>query len=911
VEDTDIGAKSLFLASLSGIRIWPHNRKERESEEMMEKIYDPHKIERECYSDWTEKGYFKAEGVSEKPPFSMVIPPPNVTGSLHMGHALNNTLQDIVTRFKRMAGFNTLWAPGMDHAGIATQNVVERELAKEGITRDMLGRDKFVERVWEWKKQSGGTIIEQLKRLGASCDWSRERFTMDEGLSKAVREVFVRLFQEGLIYRGDYIVNWCPRCETALSDIESEHEETKGFLYHIEYPLAEGEGTLTVATTRPETMLGDTAVAVNPKDERYAKYVGKYVIVPIINRKVPVIGDAYVDTAFGTGVLKVTPAHDLNDFEIGRRCGLEVVKVIDEKGMMNDATLHYKGMDRFECREKIVEELRGMGLLRKTEPYNLGVGKCYRCKTVVEPTLSLQWFLKMKPLAEPAIEAVKAHRVKIIPEMWEKVYFEWMENIRDWCISRQIWWGHRIPVWYCDSCNTMHVSVEDLSLCPGCGGALRQESDVLDTWFSSGLWPFTTLGWPEETDHLKTFYPTSLLITGFDILFFWVARMIMMGIRFMGDVPFREVYIHALVRDAEGKKMSKSKGNVIDPLIMIDQYGTDAFRFSLTMLAAQGRDILLSEERVEGARNFVNKIWNASKLAFSFMEDLRPASGKEKSRYLPDRWIRSRAEKMIREVTDSIDTYRFNDAATGLYTFVWHEFCDWYLELIKPNLYGKVTDFDSEVTRNTLLRTLTDIVKLLHPIMPFVTEELYKRLPARDAESIMIAPFPVFDEGEVDEEAEEQMDMLMGVIDSVRNIRGETGIAPHVKVTAVIRTSQHRPLLEAYGYYIKELARIEELSFTEGDAPEQAAIALYKGVEVFIPLKGVIDISMELGRIGKELVKIEGEMEKIRNKLNNEAFRSKAPEEVIAKNEAQYKNLGEKGEKLKMSRKVLEGLAGS
>ncbi len=878
---------------------------------MMEKVYDPHKIEQEWYDVWTKKGYFKAEGVSSKPPFSMVIPPPNVTGSLHMGHALNNTLQDIVTRFKRMAGFNALWVPGMDHAGIATQNVVERELAKEGMTRDMLGREKFIERVWEWKKQSGGTIIEQLKRLGASCDWSRERFTMDAGLSRAVREVFVRLFNEGLIYRGDYIINWCPRCETALSDLEAEHEETKGFLYYIRYPLADGTGTLTVATTRPETMLGDTAVAVNPNDERYGKYVGQYVTVPIVGRKIPVIGDTYVDTAFGTGVLKVTPAHDLNDFEIGRRCNLEVVKVIDEKGLMNEAALHYQGMDRFECRQKIVEELDEKGLLEKTEPYNLGVGKCYRCKTVVEPTLSLQWFLKMKPLAEPAIEAVRSHKVRIIPENWEKVYFEWMENIRDWCVSRQIWWGHRIPVWYCDKCNKMYVSVEDLTVCEECKGELRQESDVLDTWFSSGLWPFTTLGWPEKTDDLKTFYPTSLLVTGFDILFFWVARMIMMGIRFMDDVPFSEVYIHALVRDAEGKKMSKSKGNVIDPLVMIDEFGTDAFRFSLTMLAAQGRDILLSEERVEGARNFVNKVWNASKLAFTFMEGMEPApyAAKVRSSYLPDRWIRSRAQKVIREVTSSIDTYRFNDAATGLYTFVWHEFCDWYLELIKPNLYGKVTSFDGDVTKNTLFRTLTDILKLLHPITPFITEELYGRLPAREAESIMIAPFPVFDEGEVDEESESAMDMIMGVVDTVRNIRGETGIPPHVKVSAIIKAHEFRPLFEEYGYYVKELAKIENLSFTDADQPGQAAIGIYKGVEVFVPLKGVIDVSKELARIGKELAKAEDDMQKIQNKLNNQAFRAKAPEEVIAKNEIQYRSLEAKKEKLMVSKKVLEGLA--
>jgi len=777
---------------------------------MMDKVYNPHAIEEKWYRFWVEKGFFTAEGRSPKPSFSMVIPPPNVTGSLHMGHALNNTLQDIVTRFRRMAGFNALWLPGTDHAGIATQNVVERELAKEGKTRETLGREAFIERVWQWKEQSGNTIIEQLKRLGCSCDWSRERFTMDEGLSRAVREVFVRLYNEGLIYRDNYIINWCPRCKTALSDLEAEHEETNGHLYHIRYPLAEGTGYLTVATTRPETMLGDTAVAVNPDDERYGKYVGQYVILPIMDKKVPVIGDSYVDTSFGTGVLKVTPAHDLNDFEIMKRHHLEVVKVIDDDGKMNENAVHYKGTDRFECREKIIRELDEKGLLEKIEPYNLGVGKCYRCKTIVEPSLSLQWFLKTKPLAQPAIEAVRSQRVRIIPEMWEKVYFEWMENIRDWCISRQIWWGHRIPVWYCDRCNKTYVSVDNIDTCQDCKGKLRQESDVLDTWFSSGLWPFTTLGWPDNTDDLKTFYPTSLLITGFDILFFWVARMIMMGLKFMGDVPFRDVYIHALVRDAEGKKMSKSKGNVIDPLIIMDRYGTDSFRFILTLLAAQGRDVLLSEERIEGTRNFVNKVWNASKLALTFLQDSEVAPETKRSSYLPDVWIRSRTQKVIREVTESINTYRFNEAASSLYSFIWHEFCDWYLELIKPNLYGKVKTFDAGATRSVLYRTLTDIVKLLHPIMPFVTEEIYQRLPGRDTESVMTSAFPLFNEAELDEESEANMATIMGVIDVVRNIRGETGIAPNVKIGVVIRANGRQSLLRTYEYYMKDLARIEK-----------------------------------------------------------------------------------------------------
>ncbi len=874
----------------------------------MENTYDPHAIEKKWYALWIEKGYFTAGKDSSAPSFSMVIPPPNVTGSLHMGHALNNTLQDIVTRFHRMSGFNALWLPGMDHAGIATQNVVERELAKEGLHRDEVGREKFIDRVWEWKAQSGGTIIEQLKRLGCSCDWSRERFTMDEGLSRAVREVFVRLYNEGLIYRDNYIINWCPRCKTALSDLEAEHEETKGFLYYIHYPLANGEGHLTVATTRPETMLGDTAVAVNPKDPRFGKYVGQDVILPIVGKNIPVIGDSYVDMEFGTGALKVTPAHDVNDFEIMRRHNLEILRVIDEEGKMNENAIHYKGQDRFECREKIVEELKEKGFLEKLEPYNLGVGKCYRCKTVVEPALSLQWFLKMKPLTEPAIEAVRDHRVRIIPEMWEKVYFEWMENIKDWCISRQIWWGHRIPVWYCNACNEIHVSVDTPDKCAKCGGALRQESDVLDTWFSSGLWPFTTLGWPDQTDDLKKFYPTSLLITGFDILFFWVARMIMMGIKFMKDVPFRDVYIHALVRDAEGKKMSKSKGNVIDPLVIINQFGTDAFRFTLTMLAAQGRDVLLSEERIEGSRNFVNKVWNASKLTFMLMGDEKPSLTASRSSFLPDRWIRSRAQKVINEVKASIEEYRFNDTANTLYTFIWREFCDWYLEMIKPNLYGKVNVFDTAVTRSTLYRTLSEILRLLHPIMPFVTEEIYQRLPGDKTESIMIAPFPASDESEIDEVSETQMETIMGVIDVIRNIRGETGIAPNVKVEAVVRAGNQASLLESYEYYIKELAKVETLRFIDGSAPEHAAVGVFKGIEVFVPIKNLINVAKELGRIEKEIGKINEESERISKKLSNTSFREKAPEEVIAKNEEAFAELKTKREKLETSRKMLESI---
>ncbi len=875
---------------------------------MIDKVYNPRQVEQKWYAFWMEKGYFKAESTSGKPAFSIVIPPPNVTGVLHMGHALNNTLQDAVVRFKRMLGFNSLWVPGMDHAGIATQNVVEREMLKEGLRPENLGRDAFIDRVWEWKRKSGGVIIEQLKRLGASCDWSRERFTMDEGLSRAVREVFVRLYEEGLIYRGDYIINWCPRCRTALSDVEVEHEETKGHLYYIKYPVAEGKGFVTVATTRPETMLGDTAVAVNPEDTRYQSLIGKDLILPLAEKKIPLIGDPYVDMAFGTGALKITPGHDFNDFEIGRKHGLAVVKVIDEHGKMNENAYAYAGMDRFEARERILEDLRARDLLEKIEDYPLVVGRCYRCKTIVEPLVSLQWFVRTKPLAGPAIDAVRSHRVAIIPDMWEKVYFDWMENIKDWCISRQIWWGHRIPVWYCDACNEVYVSREDVAACARCKGPVRQESDVLDTWFSSALWPFSTLGWPDDTEDLKTFYPTSLLVTGFDILFFWVARMIMMGLHFMGDVPFREVYIHALVRDAEGKKMSKSKGNVIDPLSMMDKYGTDAFRFTLAMLAVQGRDVLLSEERIEGSRNFVNKIWNASRLIAGLMENVIFTPDAKESSFLPDRWIRSRLQKVTREVSEAINTYRYSDAAHSIYGFVWHEFCDWYLELVKPNLYGKVTAFDASATASTLRAVFLSILKLLHPLMPFITEEIFQRLPHKEEESIMIAPFPRLQEEQIDEESESRMGVIMGIIDAVRNIRGEMGFAPSARIDVQIRADGEKPLIEAYEYYIKELARVADITYIDDKAPERAAIGLYKDIEVYVPIKDPEIIHKEHARVEKELTKVTGDIERVFNKLNNRDFREKAPEAILAKEEASYAELRARRDKLVASRKMLEEL---
>jgi valyl-tRNA synthetase len=680
--------------------------------EAIPKGYEPKDVEDRWYTYWEENHLFKAEPKSDKEPYCIVIPPPNVTGSLHMGHALNNTLQDILCRFKRMKGYNVLWQPGTDHAGIATQNVVEKDLARRGLDRHQIGREAFIEEVWEWKKKYGGMILNQLKRLGCSCDWSRERFTMDEGLSRAVREVFVKLYEDGLIYRGDYIINWCPRCRTALADLEVEHEEMDSFLYYILYPFENREGGLIVATTRPETLLGDTAVAVNPKDKRYRDLEGTLVILPVLNKPIPVILDKYVDMAFGTGALKITPAHDINDFEIGNAHQLERIRVIAEDGTMNEMAGPYQGMDRFECREKILDDLKSDGLLKKIEPYRNAIGHCYRCKTMIEPLLSKQWFVKTGPLAERAMRAVKERKTVIVPSNWEAVYFEWMNNIRDWCVSRQIWWGHRIPAWYCQDCGEVVVTRETPKECSSCHSRnLVQETDVLDTWFSSALWPFSTLGWPDQTQELKTFYPTTTMVTGFDILFFWVARMMMMGLQFMGDIPFRDVYIHALVRDAYGKKMSKSKGNVIDPLDILDQYGTDAFRFTLAALAAQGRDIKLSEERISGYRHFVNKIWNSARLVLMNAEEETQSPPDEAVYSLPERWILSRLHSVSGEITKAVEAYRFNDGANLCYQFVWHEFCDWYLEMAKLGLYGENEQI-RDSSRDILQKALMAVLKL-------------------------------------------------------------------------------------------------------------------------------------------------------------------------------------------------------
>ncbi len=877
----------------------------------LDKKYDPHAVEEKWNRFWLDNGFFRADETRDGKPYSIVIPPPNITGSLHIGHAFNNTLQDILVRWKRMQGHNTLWQPGTDHAGIATQNVVERQLRAEGADRESLGREAFVERVWKWREESGGTIEHQLKKLGCSLDWERNRFTMDDGLSRAVREVFVTLYEEGLIYKGDYIINWCPRCRTALSDLEVEHEDRKGHLYHIQYPLMDGNTVLTIATTRPETMLGDTAVAVNPEDERYRNLKGQHVVLPVVNREIPIIEDSYVDVEFGSGALKVTPAHDPNDFEIGRRHNLEVINVMNPDGSMNENAGSYKGMDRNACRKALVEELTEQGSLVKTEEIEHSVGLCYRCRTVVEPYVSKQWFVKAKPLAEPAMEAVRSGATKIVPKFWENTYFEWMENIRDWCISRQIWWGHQIPAWYCE-CGEMTVAREAPSSCPKCGSEkLEQESDVLDTWFSSALWPFSTLGWPEETASLKRYYPTSVLCTGFDILFFWVARMMMMGLKFRGEVPFKTVYIHALIRDAEGQKMSKTKGNVIDPLAVMKEYGTDALRFTLAAFAAQGRDIKLSEERISGYRNFCNKLWNASRFAFMNLQDYDGTcelDAAKTDRTLADRWILSRFNECCRALDEALENFKFDQAASVIYKFIWNEFCDWYIELSKSRLFAEGPE--KRGTQNVLVHVLESSLRMLHPIMPFITEEIWKQLPG-SGETIMRAPFPKYDESRRDLDAEREMARVMDAVTGVRNIRGEMNINPGAKLTVLIKpeTPEIVATLKKHSAYLTELAKVEELTIDADAAkPEASASTVLEEMEVFVPLAGLMDFGEEKKRVEKELKKIEKDLIVLDKKLSNQDFVKKAPPQVIEKDREKRQVLSEKQSKLLLHFKKIEAL---
>jgi valyl-tRNA synthetase len=866
--------------------------------EVLSKAYEPWVAEAKWYQYWLENDFFHAADSSSKKPFSVVIPPPNVTGMLHMGHALNNVLQDICVRYKRMRGYNALWMPGMDHAGIATQNVVEQELAKEGLTRHDLGREKFIERVWGWKAKYGGVIIHQLKRLGCSCDWSRERFTMDEGLSKAVREVFVRLYNDGLIYQGDYIVNWCPRCRTAISDLEVEYHQEAGHLWSIRYPFVEGEGGIVVATTRPETMLGDTAVAVNPNDGRYREMIGRDVMLPLMNRRIPVIADDYVTMEFGSGAVKITPASDPNDFAMAGRHKLEIIRIMDDNAVINKNGGVYEGQDRYECRRNVVRDLEVGGYLVGMEPYAHNIGQCYRCKTDIEPAVSRQWFVKIAPLAKEATAAVVTGKTRIVPASWEATYFEWMNNIRDWCISRQIWWGHRIPVWNCEGCGKVIVASHDPDLCPDCGSAkLKQEEDVLDTWFSSGLWPFSTLGWPEQTEALKTFYPTSLLVTGFDILFFWVARMMMMGLYVMKDVPFHDVYLHALVRDENGEKMSKSKGNSIDPLEMMDRFGTDAFRFTLAAFTAQGRDVRMSEERIEGYKYFINKIWNATRFSMMNLEDYRvDATVRREDESIADRWIKARLNRTVAEVIRGLDEYRFNDATAAVYQFVWHEFCDWYLELVKPVLYGKEDSAARRAAQKTLMDVLTASLKLLHPFMPFLTEEIWQTLVA-DGTSIMVSAFPEPDEALSDSEAEKEMAVVMEVITRMRNIRGEMNVAPSLKLkaTLAVPSGDLQTTLERGRVYITNLANLETLTIAgEMKAPKGTAAAVAGPVHIYLFLAGVIDVAGEENRLHKEIAKVDKDLAVVSRKLANPEFHAKAAEAVVRKEQEKSKDLGEK-----------------
>ena len=874
------------------------------SSRLIDKGYEPREVEKRWYRFWEENHLFAAEETSDRQSYSIVIPPPNVTGVLHMGHALNNTMQDILCRYRRLRGDNVLWMPGTDHAGIATQNVVEKKLAAEGLDRHQVGRENFIEAVWEWRKEYGSAIINQLKRLGASCDWQRERFTMDEGLSLAVRKVFVQLYEEGLIYRGDYIINWCHRCHTALSDLEVEHEDIDGHLYHFRYPYEKGGGSIIIATTRPETMLGDTAVAVNPEDDRYRNMEDKNVILPLMDRVIPIIRDPYVDMSFGTGALKITPAHDPNDFDIGEKHKLPSVKVIGDDGFMTADAGRFQGMDRFECREAVVKALQAEDLVEKIEPHPHSVGHCYRCKTIVEPNLSRQWFVKAKPLAEKAIQAVDTGKTRIIPEIWKKTYYEWMYNIKDWCISRQIWWGHQIPAWTCEDCQEVVVAMEAPETCPACKSKkLGRETDVLDTWFSSALWPFSTMGWPEQTPLLKTFYPTSVLITGFDILFFWVARMMMMGIHFMKDIPFTDVYVHALVRDEHGKKMSKSKGNVIDPLNIIDRYGTDAFRFTLAAFAAQGRDVKMSEKRVEGYRHFVNKLWNAARFSLMHLDE-NHADMAEEALSLPDRWVLSRLSRVTEAVAEALDQYRFNDAASVAYQFVWHELCDWYLETIKPTLYGKKGEENKHATLTVLWRVFHDTLILLHPFMPFVTEEIWHKFPGTDA-SIMKAVYPSDADGKTaikrDPDVENAMAVITDIITAVRNIRGEMNIPPSQSLAMVLQSPDEatRAMINQQQDVILDLARLHTMSIERpGDKPNASATAIVGDATIFVSLEGIVDFENERQRLEKEIAKLNKELSSVSGKLSNKSFLDKAPGEIVAKVREKHDTLQEKKTRL-------------
>jgi valyl-tRNA synthetase len=882
--------------------------------EPLAKSYAPIEFEQKWYHFWENQGYFHADNASKKPRFSIVIPPPNVTGSLHMGHALQHTLHDILVRWKRMSGFNTLWLPGTDHASIAVHYVLDKRLEKENKSRFDLGREEFLKIAWEWKKSSGGTILNQMRRMGVSCDWERERFTMDEQLSRAVVDVFVRLYEEGLIYRGEYIVNWCPRCKTAISDLEVVYQANRGKLWHIKYPVVNSSEFVTVATTRPETMLGDTAVAVHPEDTRYRHLIGKMVLLPILQREIPIIADSFVDREFGTGVVKVTPAHDPNDYEAGIRHSLPKVTVIDDGGQMTEAAGPFKGMDRFACRQKLVERLSAEEYLDKIVDHEHNVGQCDRCSTIVEPKISIQWYLKVESLAKPAIDVVENGKVQFVPDSFKKRYFEWMYNIHDWCISRQLWWGHRIPAWYCDACGKIIVSRTTPTGCTHCGGPLREESDILDTWFSSALWPFSTLGWPEETADLKAFYPTDVLITGPDIIFFWVARMIMMGIKFAGDIPFKQVHINGIVRDANRKKMSKTRGNIIEPLELINEYGADAVRFTLSSMAVPGTDIPFSSDRMKGYSAFANKVWNAARFVLMNLRegDDAVATGEidelisKKGTPLEDLWILHRLNQVSQDISEALDKFRFHEASALIYQFIWHEVCDWYIELIKPILTGSLVSDEERKSRVRVLIHIIDCsLRMLHPFMPFITEEIWQQIPHRGA-SIMIQDFPVFQKTREYPEAAQQMQDLMELIGSIRSLRAEMNIDPKrfLDVELAIVHPADLNLVSKNLEKIRSLARLNKIEF-----PSALSGNLLKGVwrlgEFGLDVHDAINLKSESERLQKELARVKEDIEKILKKLNNEDFMARAPEEVVSENRARHAELLERSHKLESNIKGL------
>lgn len=866
------------------------------------KTYSPSETEDRIYKFWMDKNCFRADPDPKKKPYTIVIPPPNVTGQLHMGHALDETLQDILIRWKRMSGYSALWLPGTDHAALATEVKIVAEMAKEGLTKEELGREKFMERAWAWKEKYGGRIVEQLKKLGSSCDWSRERFTMDEGCSKAVKEVFVKYYNKGLVYRGERMINWCPCCQTALSDAEVTYEDQAGHFWHLRYPLKDGSGYVELATTRPETLLGDTAVAVNPNDERYKDIVGKTLILPLVGREIPVIADDYVETDFGTGVVKITPAHDPNDFEVGKRHDLPVINVMTDDAKITEDYPDYAGMDRYEARKKIVEDLEKGGYLVRTEDYSHNVGTCYRCSSTLEPKISTQWFVKMKPLAQPAIDAVKNGETKFVPERFEKIYFHWLENIRDWCISRQIWWGHQIPAFYCDECGEMTVTKESSAVCPKCGKPMRQDPDTLDTWFSSALWPFSTLGWPDETEDLKYFYPTNTLVTGYDIIPFWVMRMMFSGIEFTGKAPFDTVLIHGLVRDGEGRKMSKSLGNGIDPLEIIDQYGADALRFMLATGNAPGNDMRFIEDKVKASRNFANKLWNASRFILMNLPEDFTDSGLPENLSIEDKWVVSKFNTLAKEVDQNLEAFELGVACQKLYDFIWDIYCDWYIELTKPRIQaGGET---AHTAQAVLVWVMKGMLKLLHPFMPFITEEIWSAVSDDDT-VLMLQSYPKYDKKLCYADEEQSFEKVIAAIRAVRNIRSEMNVVPSVKTKLYIET-QYSELFLSCEMFIKQLAYASGIEVSGSFEIADAAAAVTDSARIFIPLSELVDKEKELARLQKEMKSVQKDIDFSSGKLNNQGFLSKAPAAQVENEKAKLARAQEKMAKIMQSIEALK-----